>query len=74
MFANFNIIPKGFQPLAGGKLAPPPENAKKSMISRRDKSDPLCYHPFGMNEFWATFSGGCRAKVPNLRKPSERKF
>jgi hypothetical protein len=28
--ADSNIIPEGLQRLAGGKLAPPPENANKS--------------------------------------------
>jgi hypothetical protein len=58
------IIPKGFQRLAGGKLAPPPESNQKHPISRRDDSDRVFCHPFGINIIGGSITGGIRCARP----------
>ncbi len=52
--AHCAIVPKGFQLFAGGKLATPPESNQKNPISRRDDSDRVFCHPFGIGTIEGT--------------------
>ncbi len=58
------IFPKGFQRLAGGKLAPPPESKQKYSISRRDDSDRVFCRPFGTSIIGESITGRIRCARP----------